>query len=346
VQGGGGIKLWLRVAALVVGTLLLAGWLVHLLYIMLAPFLLSLLLSYLLHPAVNRLERAGIRRSLAIFSLFGGLLLIFALFVVALLPGMIRELQLLYTDFPAFLWSLEREILSWQATLAPTYPFLARVDMVARLAAFRQGLREHLLQVLPYLSRTMTPHILFVPLLTFFLLRDGPTFRKALFRLIPNRYFELVFLLQYRLNQQVRNYIRGILLDSFAVGAITALGLHLMNIRYALFLGVAYGLANLIPFFGPVLGTLPGLILAVSQGGKTILPVILVYILAQIVSVTVIVPAVMARMVQLHPLVVIMAVIAGANLFGPLGPLLSVPLTALLKVILWESYQGLKSLKH
>jgi len=342
------LKLWLKMAALVLGALLFVGWLIKTLYIMLAPFLLSVLISYLLHPTVNRLERKGLVRGWAILIVFSALLLVFGLFFFLLPPGIVRELQSLYTDFPAFIFSLEQGIRAWQSRWMPRYPLLARVDLVAQLATFRQAIRVHLLQVLPTLSKALTPYILFVPILTFFLLRDGPIFRKALFRLVPNRYFEMVFILQYRLSRQLRSYLRGILLDSLFVGTVTTLGLHLANIRYALFFGLTYGLANLVPFFGPILGTLPGILLAASQGStvEAVFPALLVYGLAQFISITLIIPLLMSRMVQLHPVVVIMAVIAGANLFGPIGPLIAVPLTCILKVILWESYYGIKSFKH
>jgi putative permease len=154
--------------------------------------------------------------------------------------------------------------------------------------------------------------------------------------------------LQHHLNQQIRNYLRGILLDSLWVGAITALGLYLMDVRYALFLGIGYGLSNLVPYFGPILGTIPGIVLAASQGSflSKVLPVVLVYALAQFISFTVIIPHLIARLVKIHPLVVMVAVIVGGSLFGPIGPLIAVPTTAILIVLLRESYRGVRSLRH
>ena len=342
------VKLWLRTVGLVLGLLLLIGWLIGTLHIILAPFIISLLLSYLFHPTVNHLERRGLSRGWAIILIFAVLFLILSSFVLFLLPGMIHELQLLYTNFPAFIFNLEEAIKTWQARLAPNYPFIARIDLVAKLTAFRQELRTHLLQVIPVFFETLAPYLFFIPLLTFFLLRDGPSIRKGLLRLVPNRYFEMTLNLQYHLNQQIRNYLRGILLDSLFVGAITAAGLYLMDVRYALFLGIGYGLANLVPYFGPILGTIPGIILAASQGSflTKVVPVILVYALAQFISLTLIIPLLMARMMKVHPLVVIVAVIVGGNLFGPIGSLIAVPVAAILKALLWESYWGIRSLRH
>jgi predicted PurR-regulated permease PerM len=154
--------------------------------------------------------------------------------------------------------------------------------------------------------------------------------------------------LQFHLTRQIRNYIRGILLDSLCVGAITAVGLYLMDVRYSLFLGIGYGLANLVPYFGPILGTIPGIILAASQGSflTKVVPVILVYALAQFISIVWIIPLLMARMMKVHPLVVIVAVIVGGNLFGPIGYLIAVPATSILQTSLRESYRGIRSLRH
>jgi len=342
------VKLWLRTVGLVLGLLLLIGWLIGTLHIILAPFIFSLLLSYLFHPTVNRLERRGFSRGWAIILIFAVLFLILSFFVLFLLPGMIRELQLLYTNFPAFIFNLEEAIKTWQAQLAPNYPFIARIDLVAKLTAFRQEVRTHLLQVIPVFFETLAPYLFFIPLLTFFLLRDGENIRKGLLRLVPNRYFEMTLNLQYHLTRQIRNYIRGILLDSLCVGGITAAGLYLMDVRYALFLGIGYGLANLVPYFGPILGTIPGIILAASQGSflTKVVPVILVYALAQFISIVWIIPLLMARMMKLHPLVVIVAVIVGGNLFGPIGYLIAVPATSILQTSLRESYRGIRSLRH
>jgi predicted PurR-regulated permease PerM len=342
------VKLWLRTVGLTLGLLLLIGWLIGTLHIILAPFVLSLLLSYLFHPTVNRLERRGFSRGWAIILIFAILFLILSVFVLFLLPGMIRELQMLYTNFPAFIFNLEEAIKTWQAQLAPNYPFIARIDLVAKLTAFRQEVRTHLLQVVPVFFETLAPYLFFIPLLTFFLLRDGPNIRKGLLRLVPNRYFEMTLNLQYHLTRQIRNYIRGILLDSLCVGAITATGLYLMDVRYALFLGIGYGLANLVPYFGPILGAIPGIILAASQGSflTKVVPVILVYALAQFISIVWIIPLLMARMMKVHPLVVIVAVIVGGNLFGPIGYLIAVPATSILQTSLRESYRGIRSLRH
>lgn len=73
---------------------------------------------------------------------------------------------------------------------------------------------------------------------------------------------------------------------------------------------------------------------------------ILAYLLSQVISVTLSIPVVMARIVQLHPLIVIMAVIVGTDLMGPVGTLIAISLTAIPKVLLEESYPGIKSLRH
>lgn len=215
------LRLWLKTVGTVLAIFLITAWLVKTPYIMPAPFLFSLVISYLLHPTVNHLERRGLPRVGAIFLVLMGLLLTMGLFFIFLLPSVIRELQKLYTDFPAFISSLEREIQAWQARLMAHYPLLTQIGPVEKLAAFRNGLEAHLLRAVSLLSRTLTHHILFIPLLTFFLLRDETKIRKALLRLVPNRYFEMTFNIQYHLNRQIRNYLKGIILDAFVVGAIT-----------------------------------------------------------------------------------------------------------------------------
>jgi putative permease len=125
--------------------------------------------------------------------------------------------------------------------------------------------------------------------------------------------------------------------EAFFVGLAIWMGLLLIGFPYALLLGFVGGLLNIIPYLGPVLGALPAIFLAIADPAnlnlsQSLVPVIAVYCLAQLFDNVVLVPFLVARIVNLHPFLVVLSVLLGANLFGVVGMIVSIPVVGALKV--------------
>jgi putative permease len=178
--------------------------------------------------------------------------------------------------------------------------------------------------------------LILIPIFTFFFLADGHLIQKAFLRLFPNRYFEMVVLLQHRISVAVQSFIRGQMIDALAVGVMTSIGLAIIGMPFFIVIGAIAGIGNLIPYFGPVIGFIPAFLsLLLSPEGLTgasITKVIIVFVVVQFIEGTFIYPIAVGKSVNMHPLTVIIGITVGGQVGGILGMLLVIPIIAIAKV--------------
>ncbi len=197
-----------------------------------------------------------------------------------------------------------------------------------------------------------------IPFITFFLIKDARRFKRAFISQIPNRYFELSLNIIHKIGNQVGKYIQGQATDALIVGILSIIGLFIINLAfdgplpYFVLIGMFAGLANLIPYLGPVFGAVPALIIAILNNpphlGLVLLWIVIVFILVQAIDNAFVSPMVVSKSVNMHPLTVVVAVIIGGNIAGAMGMLLAVPFTGILKVASSQVIWGIKNyeLKH
>jgi predicted PurR-regulated permease PerM len=184
--------------------------------------------------------------------------------------------------------------------------------------------------------------MILIPFIVFFLIKDGRDFKKSFVSIMPNRYFEFTLYLFYKLNSQVGNYLRGQMIDALIVGILSTAAMWLIGVKYFILVGTFAGLANVVPYFGPIAGAVLAVILSVLQTGSFHLSlyVLIAFAIIKLIDDAVIQPVVVAKSVHMHPLTVLLSVLAGGKLFGILGMLLSVPVVGFLKVIALESLRN------
>jgi len=187
--------------------------------------------------------------------------------------------------------------------------------------------------------------VIIVPFVAFFFLKEGRRITQGVIELVPNAYFELILNLLHQINGQIGGYIRGQILAVSLVASMSVLGLSLLGMPYFLPVGVLAGLANMIPYLGPLIGIVSATIVALAtQGGMAlVMKVVVLFLIIQIIDNVIIQPMVVAKSVDLHPLVVLVVVMVGSDLIGIAGMLIAVPLTGILKVSGQTVFEGLKS---
>lgn len=332
------VRLLLKIA-LAILTLLALGWILAHSSMVLTPLILSLVLSLLLNPLVVALESRGFGRAAAALLVLGALVLVLAAALTLLAPVIGREIrtlsQLAQNETPATLLdkirTLLRENLPWLKNPA----FLAQILKLAE--DFLNSLFQRSIRLLPGVVPLVIALVL-IPFMTFFLLKDGRRLKKAFIALLPNRYFEMTASLLHKIDRQVGNYIRGQFLVSLSVGILAAAALALLGVPYFLLVGAVAGLANLIPYFGPIAGAIPGVILNVVAKGRldAALPVIAAFLLIRLIDDTLLSPNILGRSLHIHPLLVILVIFIGGEMFGVMGLLLCIPVTGILKVTIQE----------
>jgi len=186
--------------------------------------------------------------------------------------------------------------------------------------------------------------VIIIPFVTFFLLKDGRYMKKLLISYIPNRYFEMSLNVLHKVDQQLGGYLRGQFIEAFVVGTLSIFALWILGIKYFILIGVFAGLANLIPYVGPVAGAIPAILVAVANGADSslIIYIVLVFTIIQLVDNTIVQPLVLSKSVNLHPLIIVLAVLIGGKFFGVLGMFLAVPIAGILKVTSSEFYNGIR----
>lgn len=310
---------------------------------MLVSFILAFVGTNLLSPVVSLLERRGLSRTKATLVPF--LAFSLGIFILAqiFLPTLVGQIGSLKEDLPRYVEGAKALLGGWQNLASGYIPAETIQDLSQQVQGKGASWAHEILDRLPsHVSSSLT--ILFLaPFLCFFMLQDGRDWTRKLLSLVPNQIFEMTLNLQHQISTQMGGFIRARLIESLVVGALTAFGLFLMGFPYALVLALVAALLNLIPYIGPVIGALPAFFIAMVNGAdsSTFLGLTLVYGGAQLIDAVVLVPFLVAKIVNLHPVTVVLSIIVGSEMMGVLGMIISIPVTSALKVILIALYQHL-----
>ncbi|MBD3393145.1 MAG: AI-2E family transporter [Chitinivibrionales bacterium] len=333
--------------ALAIGVTLCVLYCMYLLFV---PLLASVLLTFVLDPVVDYFERRGLKRFWVIVGMYVFVVLAAAATVYFVLPRLVIEARTFAGDIPHYRAMIVRMLQTAQATIQDKFPQLPVPDLYQVLRARMPGAGT--VDVDAFVAYTSSffsilSVVVIVPIVTFFLLADGHLIRKALLRMVPNRYFEMFFLLFHKITSALKFFIRGQCIDALAVGVMTAVGLAAIQLPYAIVIGIIAGLGNLIPYLGPIIGFLPAFfVVLVSPEGLTmwmLAKVIGVFALVQFIEGTFIYPIAVGKSVDLHPLVVIIGITVGGQLGGILGMLIAIPVISVAKVSLEVLHSNLKS---
>ena len=332
---------WLTATKFILGlaALLLFGWILRYSGIIITPLILASLVSLILNPLVIFMERNGLPRGLA-----AAFLILLLLFILILLFRWLSPI--VSVEISALMNGLENEnartlLQKLKQILMEEIPLLNDPDLagaiVKRLETWIYTMLNKSFRLIPSLLHSVITLVL-IPLMTFFLLKDGRKLKKQIIQNVPNRYFEMTLNLLYKVEKQLGSYIRGQFIVSLLVGTLWIIALRILDVPYYFFIGTIAGLANIIPYFGPILGALPAAVLIVINTGSftPAISILVAYGAIRLVDDTLISPHVLGRSVSIHPLLVIIAVFIGGEMFGLLGLLICIPVTGIMKLLIQE----------
>ena len=327
----------------VVGILLLCVLIILVIENILLSFVFASVTYYLLAPIVNAIERAGISRKLGVSALFLGIFFVCLIGVYVLLPVLTSQISAFKNELPVLIEGITNLASATEKKLNAIsynlYPIDTTKSVEAALAAFSRKVFEDL----PALISSSMAVLVLAPFFAFFMLLDGQVVTKQIMSLVPNNFFEFALNLQHQMNAQLGDFIRARLFEAGLVGVAVWLGLTIIGFPYAVLLGVFGGLTNLIPYIGPIIGAVPAILIAVvnQASGLEILVVVGVYGVAQLIDNFLIIPLMVAKIVNLHPVTVVIVIIIGAQFAGILGMIISIPVACILKLTAVEVYRHL-----
>jgi predicted PurR-regulated permease PerM len=360
------IRLWtmviVRVIFLLAG-LLIAAWVLYEIRTLLLLLVLSIFFCYLIAPIVHLFEQPvyifnheiRLRRSLAItlvYLLIGAALFLGFRMIWAPLWDQINELA---KNMPTYIKSvtdasnnLVNGANSWLRHLrlppASREYLLDHIkDMGGAALPWFEAVIGRAVGLVPYLT-----WLVLVPVLSFFLLKDAVSFERNVIALLPNeRLQKRAHWLLLDVSRTLAAYIRAQITACLVVGALVMLGLTLLGAPYPIVLGAIAGLLEFIPLIGPLIAACGIFGLSLTVSFKTALVVAVFLAILRMVQDYYIYPRIVGHGIRMHPLVVIIAILAGAEIGGLIGIFLSIPVVGLVIVFYnhYLAYRGIQNLR-
>jgi predicted PurR-regulated permease PerM len=305
----------------------------------------SLLLAYALDPIVTALERVPLTRTRRVPRGLAAAMVVLALGVLAGsalavgVPRLISELGRFVSGAPQALDTLVRQIREWAeprgltATLAP---LLDRVETQGSdlLTGLGGTLAGRFMALLGGIGRSL--EFALMPLLSFYLLAERPAVESSVMRFVPADAHEKVVVLTVAADRALRSYVRGQAVVVLTMGTLVGIMLSVLGFHLAFLLGVLAGLGELIPYIGFTVAALAIVLAGIGTGPVHALAGLAGYIAVNWTVGTFITPRVMGRHLKMHPFVVTVSVLSGAELLGAPGAMLALPAAAVIQSLVAE----------
>lgn len=311
--------------------------------VVLLPFLVSLFLAYLLSPVVFLMERRRISRPAAIITLYLVFVIIIFVFCVRVMPSLLDDLQKLLDELPCYVGRVQGMIDHWQAhyrrfNLPPNIREIVDNNIAGMERVLTAQLERVYQLLLDLFSRALL--LLLVPILTYYLLRDEEMFKKRIMFFLPAVLRPRFQGLCEEINRILGAFIRGAILVSLVVGLLYYVVFVIIGLNFPLILAFIGGVTNLIPLIGPILGAVPALLVAILDSPVQVLRVLVLIVVIQQVESQLIFPSIIGRCTGFHPLVVILALLIGAKLYGFAGLLLAMPAAIIIHIIIQHLFKA------
>lgn len=324
----------------------------------LTPFVLGIAIAYLLEPLVKLVDKLGVRRlvsSIIMLTLFFTLLI---LIIVLISPPLYREISELIQKIPEYADTLVAMALPYFEKMQATFGFNG-IDQ------FKTVLQDNAGKVFQAGSGVLAgiasggqafmgvlSLLLLTPIVAFFMMREWPRATAYVESLYPKAHSDTIKDLLKKIDRKIAGFVRGQLTVAFVLALVYAVVLSIAGLNYGFLIGMCAGIAGIIPLVGSTLGLIVSVGVAWFQtsGDWGFVGLIAgIFVIGQILEGNVLTPKLIGDSVGLHPLWIIFALMAGGSLFGIVGMLLAVPVTAAVGVLATfgiEKYKGSKLYKH
>lgn len=333
------LEYWFRWALLI----LVAVLLFFILPVIL-PFIISLVLALILLPIVNSIQdymrkKRGwtwFPRWLAIVPAFIGVLVISIIVVKFVILPVTSELSKLINNLPALLSQLMLIVKGLEGidgeSIVP-HQFDGLLNMtINRVGNYSVELAQRGISAVFSLASALL-QLLLVPIITFYLLKDGRTIKYKIINVFPERVRHHLLGVVHEIHLTLGGYLRGQLLLATNMFCIIFIVAYVYDLPYPLVLALLAGVSEWIPILGPFISAVPAIILASLDSGTLAAQVAITYGIIQILDGQVMMPKIVGSVINLHPLVIISVIFIGGYFYGIVGMMVAIPITAILQII-------------
>jgi predicted PurR-regulated permease PerM len=297
------------------------------------PFVIASFITYLLHPIVEKLHEKGLPRGLAILLIY---LLFFGGLGLALyngIPTIIDQLKDLSESAPVFAEQY-REWIQLLQSQTREWPEGLQARVNEGINGFEEKLDSLLSIIVNILVKLLNSAliIMIVPFISFYMLKDYTLIKRTVWYLTPKKWRKKGTLFLKDVDQSLGNYIRGQLLVCVIIGSASTILFWIIDLKYPLLLGLIVGATNVIPYFGPIIGAVPAVIIAATSSLKMVIFTIVIVFGLQFLEGNILSPYIVGKSLHMHPLLIMAALTAGGEIGGIIGLILAVPVLVVIKV--------------
>lgn len=330
------VRFILGLAAVAVGLLIMYN------YSNLVVFLvLAMILSYILDPFANRLQSMGLNRTFGITLILATVILILVFISTSVIPIIANQMaeltaQLSVENIRQIAVKVENQLINkfeflpqgfLEENITIVFNELFNVNQISSIVSDALGIFTNIFSA-----------VLVVPFAAFFFLKDGSKIRRDLLQLVPNKYFETTLTVIDKIEKRLGLYFRSVLMQSFLVALTSWTTLSIAGLDNSMSVGIAVGLANTIPYFGPILGYFLSIIVSIIETGNfsLVAACILAIFIVQMLDNIVFQPMLFSRSADMHPVAILFIILIGAETAGILGMLVAIPLATVIKITITQ----------
>lgn len=335
------LSLW----GIALAALLLVLYLFYDIVIILA---LSILFALVFDPLVTFFERKKVKRVYTTIGIFAVIIVIFYFIYTIYVPHFLSQMDSLADSLKKE--SIHQRIMNMEKEIRRFFPFVQRGEVVQKtesfISAFILDSFEKISTLLSNVFSVMAI-VVIVPFITFYLLRDSRIILKGMLNLIPNKYFEMSYWVAKKVSEQLGKFVRAWIFDATFVGTICGVGFYFLGLDNSFSLGIIAGFGHLVPYLGPFIGGIAAMIMSLIQyGDLSQAPAIIMLVLTvYTVDNGFFQPYVFSKSLNIHPIIIILLIVAGGQLAGILGMLLAVPVATVVRTAMREIYFAVTNYK-
>ncbi len=316
------------------------------------PIVISGFLYYLLNPIVTLLEKVPLTKTKKLSRTIAiTIVMVISLFLLVvgginLVPRVVTQLVNIVSAIPDVIKEAQKFIQTTADT--PLFKQLdAHIDTTSWQSKFEKFAESFLSGTANGMSSliaavmNITVTSITVPVMTIYMLADGKRLVPFLQRVFPKLKQDRVGDIIGRLNDTISHYITGQVIEMIFVGVFTTVGYFLIGEKYALLLGVVAGIANIIPYVGPYIGIVPAIMVALTQSTWQVVWVVVVVLIVQQIDGNLLYPRIIGATLNIHPMTIIVILLAAGNIAGIPGMILAIPLYAVVRTLVvyaWELF--------
>lgn len=304
------------------------------------PFGIAYILSLMLKPIQKMLFSVSLRRKVSAIILLFSMFFLFSYPVIKGAKTISEESHKIEYYAPKLESYLRHKYSLITQEVKERFSYEITVNPIDKLIEVGQESTKSFFIYFPKFLGAALEWGLIIPLFLFFILKDERKFRFIFLKIVPNSFVEKAYFLYHQFNTKFGDYIFAKFIEALIVGTIITTGLLVIGYPFAFILGFIAAVTNILPYIGPILGFLPAIVIGlVDQNPNTTLSaMVALYVIANVIDLALVFPLLVSKIVNLHPMVVVVSVIFGSQLAGVGGMIVSIPLAAFIKLLFQEIY--------